>query len=278
MGSALRTLVDARKSTWQQRGVRVHDLVGASPLMVAAQPAILEQVLTSLLWHVEQRLETSAAEAVTVRAFRLAAMAHAEVSWPSLGSGMEAADLLDHDGAAGAEVLGLRSCRDLVRSQGGQMKFTEYPGGETRLEVELPVVRQEVTGVPRDAGRPSPPLTALVLEPDAEHRHALISALCDLGHRSVPASGCEEAVELARRMRFDVLFCSTSQAGTPWTECFESARAHVEAFVLLTPGHDPALSAALEDGGPRTLAKPVRQEELTQVLLGVGQRSGAPGR
>jgi signal transduction histidine kinase len=278
LGSALRTLMEARRSAWQQRHVRVQVLVDTSPLVAAARTSIVEQVLASLLWHVEQRLENFAGGTVTVRAFRLAAMAHAEVSWPPAGSSMEAADVLDNDENASGEVLGFRSCRDLILSQGGQLRLSEYPGGETRLELELPLARQEVTSAPRDPGKPTMPLTALVLEPEPADRHTLISALSDLGHRSVPASGCEEAVELARRMQFDVLFCSASLQGTPWPECYEGARNHVQAFVLLTRGHDPALAAALESGGPRTLAKPVRQEGLVRVLQAVGQRSIAPGR
>jgi hypothetical protein len=43
--------------------------------------------------------------------------------------------------------------------------------------------------------------------------------------------------------------------------------------VLLTSGRDAALSAALEQGGPRTLAKPVRLDELSECL----QDAGTPG-
>jgi CheY-like chemotaxis protein len=238
----------------------------------------VEQVLASLLWHVEQRLETSPVKAVTARAFRLASTAHVEIGWPPAASDAEAADALDRDTDTPAEVLGLRSCRDFVRSQGGHLRLSEHPGGEIRLEVEFPVAPQEVVSAIPDAGPPSIPLTALVLELDAEDRRALISLLCDLGHRAVPASGCEEAVELTRRLPFDVLFCSASLPGKTWTECFERARNHLQAFVLLTQGHDPALAAALEAGGPRTLAKPVRREELSRTLLGLGRRGAERGR
>jgi hypothetical protein len=74
-------------------------------------------------------------------------------------------------------------------------------------------------------------------------------------------------------MRFDVLFCSASMQGTQWPECYESARHHVRSFVLLTPGRDAALSAAFEQGGPRTLAKPVRLSELSQCIREIGTRS-----
>ncbi|HSW48520.1 MAG TPA: GAF domain-containing protein, partial [Bryobacteraceae bacterium] len=278
LGAATRLLLEGRAKAWAQRNVRLQELVGTSPIMVAAHPEVLEQVLASLVWHVERRLETSPVKNLTVRTLGMAAMAHVEISWPPAASDADAADALDRDAGTPAEILGLRSCRDLVRSQGGQLRLAERPGGEMHLELELPLARQEVMSALPEMGPPSLPLTALVLDLDPEDRRTLISSLCDLGHRAVPASGCEEAVELARRLPFDVLFCSASLPGEMWAECFERARDHVQAFVLLTRGHDPVLAAALETGGQRALAKPVRREELSQLLQGIGRRGADRGR
>ncbi|MFB3776229.1 MAG: GAF domain-containing protein [Bryobacteraceae bacterium] len=274
LGSTLQALLESRAETWEQRHVRLQKLVGAAPIIVAARPEILEQVLVSLIWHLERRLEAFPAKIVTARAFRMAAMAHVEISWPPAAE----TDAFDRDIDTPAGVLGLRSCRDLVQSQGGQLKLSEHRGGEICLDLELPMARREVTSALPEVGPQAVSLTALVLEPDAEDRRALVSLLCDLGHRAVPASGCEEAVELAKRLPFDVLCCSTSLPGETWAECFERSRDHLQAFVLLTRGHDPALAATPGAGGPRTLGKPVRREELAQVLQGIGRRGAAHGR
>jgi CheY-like chemotaxis protein len=160
-------------------------------------------------------------------------------------------------------------CDGLIRLHGGFLKLTRSTEGAACIEVEIPLAAPEVMGsaaVPRATPRPATPLTALVLEPDPEARQTLVSALSDFGHRSVTAASAEEATELVKRLRFDILFCSSLVPGAGWPACFENSRAHVRSFVVLTRGPDPALAAALPAGEARALAKPVRPDELSRLL------------
>ncbi len=276
VGSTLRALLKERQQAWREKGLEIQDLTGAEPLIVSSKGSALSQVLASLLWHMGERLERSTVKTARLRAFLLAAMVHVEFRWPPLEAESVDSDVFERPPDTGRTgVLGLRDCRDLVQSHGGQLRLVDHPNGKARLELEIPAKRSEAAAVvkQREDKRSSAPLTAIVMDPSPADQRALITALCDLGHRGVPVSSPEEAVELAGRMRFDVLFCSSSLPDTPWPECYERARHHVGSFVLLTPGRDAALSAALKQGGPRTLAKPVRLDELSQCLQEVGARS-----
>jgi CheY-like chemotaxis protein len=192
---------------------------------------------------------------------------------------MDESEIFERAVSSDPGLPSLRDCRDLVRSHGGQLKFTAPPDGDVRLELEVPAkpldMTAPVTHSDSEGARAGVPLTAIVLDPNPADQRALISALYDLGHRGVPSASAEEAVELARRLHFDVLFCAASLIGTPWLECYQNARRHVRTFVLLTSGRDATLSAALEQGGPRTLAKPVRLDELSECLQDAGTPSTA---
>jgi DNA-binding NtrC family response regulator len=115
----------------------------------------------------------------------------------------------------------------------------------------------------------------LIVEPDLSARQFLVSLLGELGHRGVPVAGVEDAADLVKRLHFHVVFCSAHLSGKPWVDCFEACRGRADAFVLLTEGHDTALSAALPAGEAYTLAKPVRADELERLVQAVGARVAA---
>jgi GAF domain-containing protein/ActR/RegA family two-component response regulator len=279
LAAVLRDLVRLRQDAWKQQGLYVRDLIAPEPLFVASRSGTLEQALLSLLWHAQRSLEPSRERTVTLRAFRLAAMAQLDISWPGSAQDLETAAHGDGGRWFSEDVYSFPVCRELIRVHGGELRLSKSADGAARIEVALPLTVPEVLGaaaVPRTVSKPATRLTALVLEPDAEARQTLLSALCDLGHRSVTAASAEEAAELVRRLRFDVCFCSSALSGEGWLSCFENLRAHVRSFVVLTKGHDPALASALPAGAARVLAKPVRADELSQ-LLGELEPRGAAG-
>ncbi len=279
LAAALRGLVKLRQKAWEEGGIGVRDLLAPEPLVVATRSGILEQIISSLLGQAERSLEQSRDKVVTLRAYRLAATAQVDISWP--GRAPDPADLSAGEGSPTEDMLSFAVCHDLIRAHGGQLRLASSAAGEPRFEVEFPLAQPAVMGsaaVPSAAERPLKPLTALVLEPDPETLQTLVSALADFGHRSVTASSGGEAAELVARLPFDVFFCSSHLPGGGWLECFENSRAHVRAFVLLTPGHDPALAAALPAGEARTLGKPVRSDELHQLLKEMEARGTVMGR
>ncbi len=271
----VRGMLELRKQAWADRGISIRGLLAAEPVMISARPGLMEQVLLSLLRHVEDAVAGSAERVATLRVSCLASMADLDISWPGPAPGDEEADWLAGSRQPADDLFSLAGCQDLIHSQGGQIRLAWDRSGHWRMEVELPLVQPALPGSAGTAGvrgRPSLPLTTLILEPEAASRQSLISALSDLGHRSVPVSSAEEAIELAGRMHFHVLFYS-SLPGARWLECFEKTRGVVDAFVVLTQGHDPALSSALPPGEAHALAKPVQAGELERLLALVGARA-----
>jgi len=266
LAGLVRDLVSMRENTWAEQGIRVRDLLAREPVVVAAQSSLLEQVFLSLLRHLEDRLAKQ--DEITLRAFRLAGVAQVNMSWPGPPPG-EDSDPLDDEHSPADEVLSLSVCRSFIRGQGGQMRIARDSSGSCRLEVELPLAQTELLGpssLPRTAARSTMPLTTLVLEPEPAPRQALITALSELGHRSLPATSTGEAVDLVGRLHFHALFCSALIPGEPWLECFEKSRGRVDAFVLLTHGHDSALAAAMPPGEAHVLVQPVRPSELARLV------------
>ncbi|HVP43888.1 MAG TPA: hypothetical protein VMS96_10675, partial [Terriglobales bacterium] len=269
------------QKTWEERGLRVRDLVAPDPLFVASRADSLERAVVSLLGHVERCLEYSTEKTATLRASRLAAMAQVDISWPGSAQELEAAGERHDEDTAFENGYSFTACRDLIRIHGGEVTLTTFKEGPARMEIEIPLAALELTGgaaLPRGAAKATAPLTALVLEPEPEARQLLVSSLSDLGHRSVTAASAEEAAELAKRLHFNVFFCTSVLPGEGWPACFESSRADVPSFVLLTRGHDPALAAVLPAGQIRALAKPVRPDELHRLIAELPPRAAGPGR
>ena len=279
LAGLLRSLVKLREKSWEERGLQVRHVVAPEPLFVASRSGTLEQTFLSLLWHAEQSLEGPGERTITLRAFRLAAMAQVDITWPS--PHLEAAGFGDGRDASSEDVYTFGQCQDLVRIHGGSLRLASSADQAARIEVELPLMAPEVMGSAaslRATRKPAAPFTALVLEPDPEARQALVSALADSGHRSVTAQNADEARELLQRLRFDILFCSSHLPGDGWPACFESSRSHVRFFVVLTRGHEPSLAAALPAGEAWTLAKPVCADEFRRLLADLEARAAADQR
>jgi len=98
----------------------------------------------------------------------------------------------------------------------------------------------------RAVGIPGRTLTTLVIEPSEPSRSRLLRDLSSRGHRVVPVANEEEGIDLARRLRFEVVFCATRLTGLTWTECHDRIRDAVGAFVLIADGFDPDLVKARE--------------------------------
>jgi CheY-like chemotaxis protein len=246
-------------------------------------PSYLEEMLASLFRNVEEMLQGHTERLLRVRVSRLTGTAQLDIGFEGapLESGV---DPLDGRPSPAGDALSLAVCRGLIRSLRGDLRLTGDAGGGLRFEVELPLahpdseVAQVSELVPE---RPASPPTVLILQPDPASRQALVSLLGEMGYRSVAAANADEALDLVKHIRFQAQFCSAYLPGQGWPRCFEGSRGHVDAFVLLTRGHDPALAGLLSEGGAFTLSEPVRPDELRHLLekvetleRGAGQYNG----
>jgi nitrogen-specific signal transduction histidine kinase len=275
LSSVVRNVMKLRQKAWEQRGIRVRDLLAAEPLFVAAAPSSLEKVLLSLFWYAEDRLIESEEKTLSLRGSRLAARAQVEIGWAGPGLESEETDPLDNPRSPAEDVLSLSVCRGLIRGNEGDIRLATAPDKSWRFEIEVPLA-QAVSPRPAGSSRVPPravrPLTALIVEPDLSAQQSLVSMLSELGHRGLPVASVEDAADSVKRFRFHLVFCSANVAGAPWLRCFEACRGHTDAFILLTQGHDAALSSALPAGEAHALAKPVRADELSRLIEEVDAR------
>jgi DNA-binding response OmpR family regulator len=114
--------------------------------------------------------------------------------------------------------------------------------------------------------QPSRILTCLLVEPDADAERRLLALLAARGHRAIPVSRAEEAVEMVQRMQFDVMFCAWRLPGLNWLEVFQRVRRRVGSFVLMTETRDPEAIRVVEQARGRVLPRPVQERDLDDFL------------
>lgn len=116
--------------------------------------------------------------------------------------------------------------------------------------------------IPGEARR----LTALIVEPDADASRKLVLMLSGRGHRAVPVASAEEAVDLAQRLRFGLIFCAARLPGAPWTEFLHRLKHRTSAFVLMADKTESEPTRITPGEEARVLTKPLRQEEFDRLL------------
>ncbi len=279
--SLLRGLARVGESEGNEAGSQTLDLLGEEPVIVAARPSYLERVFSSLLWYARDAVAGQTDKVVTLRVARLASRGEVGIWWPGPPHESDGGDLLEREHSPAEDVLGLAACRSLIRSCGGELSLVSDLARGWCFDIELPLAPTVAPPPASETASPAralTPLLVLVEDTDPQARQSLISLLGDKGQRALPAASMEEAIELVKRIHFNALFCSAQGLGASWIDCFSRARNHVDAFVVLSPGHDPALSAALPPGVAYALAKPVEPDELTRLLEQIGARIGKPSR
>jgi CheY-like chemotaxis protein len=279
--SLLRGLARVGESEGKEAGSRTLDLLGEEPVIVAARPSYLERVFSSLLWYARDAVAGQTDKVITLRVARLATRGEVGIWWPGPPHESDGGDLLEREHSPAEDVLGLAACRSLIRSCGGEIRLISDLARGWCFDIELPlapVAAPPPASETRSPAHPGRPLLVLVEDSDQRARQSLITLLGDKGQRALPAASMEEAIDLVKRFHFNALFCSAQGPGASWVDCLSRTRNHVDAFVVLSPGHDPALSAALPPGVAYALAKPVEPDELARLLEQIGARIGKPSR
>ncbi len=82
----------------------------------------------------------------------------------------------------------------------------------------------------------------------------------------VPVQNTDAGLDLAQRLRFDVVLCSVHAPGLNWVEFSERVQSRVGAFALLADGFDAELAEDFEAENRFVLAKPVEDRLLDRVF------------
>lgn len=233
----LRGLLQLRDSAHRTRGIEVQTDWNREPVHVEGVRAQLEEAMLQLLFQAEQ---TAHRLTIETRETGGAALVRFEFANPE-------------------STAELALCRSLLRAHGGELSVS----GEGFL-IELPAAAPPLIRVPEPItpGAPSRPMTILVIEPDEASQRRLLTGLGEAGHRVVPVTSAEEAVDLLRRIHFDAAFCATRLSGMKWLDFFEVARPQLSAFILVVEGFD----ASPRGDGIRILRKQWETSELLVTL------------
>lgn len=247
-----------REREWRALGLVLDDRLSRDGLFAVGAQGQLEQVFLNLLVHAEQSAADSGDKRVSVSSGVMGRRLLVEISFSTSPA---SPDPFGEE----ATTLGLSVSRGIVQSHGGDLRYERPQPGQARFEVELP--RQDVAPeTPETEVQSKRRLTLLLVETDAGAQRQIVSTLATKGHRVVPVPSADEAIDLARRVRFDATLATPHLAGMNWFELYERIHAHVDAFVLLTDGHDSDLAHSFADGDGFTLAKPLQDREVNRVL------------
>jgi CheY-like chemotaxis protein len=234
---------------------------GADQVLVAGDPARLEQVVTNLLTNAIKY--TPPEGTITVRADRVGREALITVA--DTGAGLTA-EMLDRvfdlfsqsdrtlERAQGGLGIGLTLVRALVRQHGGEVTASSPgPGRGSTFEVRLPVLpaaAARATPAPpalpaRSAGLE--PVRVLVVEDNVDNRESLVLLLEQLGHAPTAAADGPDALERLAGEPFDLAIIDI---GLPGMDGYELARQ-----VRATLGSSAYLVALTGYGQPEDRAR-----------------------
>jgi signal transduction histidine kinase len=263
-------VMEAREPEWKRKEIRLENALPVSPVEVFVDESELEQVVLSLLIHVEHAVQNHAGKSVRLSSRVLGSRIQISIDFSGPA---DMGDLLREPTAA--DSFGLRVCQAIVQSHGGDIRLFQTPNMTFRYEMELPVhhapVPQEVPEEP--LARPSRVLTMILIDQDAAVQRKMLAMMSVRGHRAIPVDRPEEAADMVQRMSFDVIFCANRLPGLSWNEFFQRVRRRVGAFVLMTDDYDQDTTVPLKDAGGFVISKPIDEEQLERVLSEVESRS-----
>jgi signal transduction histidine kinase len=234
LNALLHSLLQLRDPAYRTRGITVGTQFNREPVYIEGVRAQLEEAFLQLLFQAEQ-----VASQISIQTQSAGGRALIHIQFAGAGTGPE-----------------LTLCRSLLQAHGGELESNDEGYSVQLPESRPPVQRSQAKGI---AVRH---MTILLIEPEETSRRKLLTELGEEGHRVVPVSSAEEGIDLIRRIRFDIAFCSARLPGLKWVDFYEAARAELGSFVLLTEGFD----TSLRDSGARLLRKPIHSDDLLALL------------
>ncbi len=265
MNAMLHGLLQFRGQELLLRGIKVEQSFPQAEVAVLGNQGQLEQVFLNLLLYAEQQQTTAEERCITVTANSAGKKVVVGISFSTAPEIDPEQDPLLCEDTAEKPARGLAFARGIFHAHGGEVRFLRNSSTQARFEVELPTAGKSAPIV-AEAKSAIKTWTTLVVEPDGAVQRKLLSILSAHGHRVVPVTSAEEAINLLERLRFDLAFCSVRLPGRNWIDFYEAVRHRLASFVLLTEGIDEGLVRVFEGADGHLLRKPIDEADVEQLL------------
>jgi signal transduction histidine kinase/CheY-like chemotaxis protein len=165
--------------------------------------------------------------------------------------------------------LGLSQVYGFASQSGGEVRVESAPGQGTTLTLILPCVEAPASPDRRSGTSQIPklrPAKILVVEDNEEVGAFAEALLSELGHEVVRASSGEQALDLARLERFDVVFSDVVMPGMGGLRLAEILAAEQPALpVVLATGYSQEIAESGSGDRP-VILKPYRLSTLSEAL------------
>jgi signal transduction histidine kinase len=198
------------------------------------------------------------------------------------GGGM-AADVMDRifepffttKGTGQGTGLGLSQVYGFATQSGGEVQATSEPGKGSTITLILPCVDAAIAKPAEAALADStdqPPAAILVVEDNEDVAAFAETLLSELGHRVTRAATGEEALEIARQTRFDIVLSDVVMPGMGGLKLAEMlAREQPDLPVVLATGYSQDIVEGGSGGRP-VILKPYRLATLSEALASAMRR------
>ena len=165
--------------------------------------------------------------------------------------------------------LGLSQVYGFATQSGGEVKAVSEPGKGTTISLVLPCVDAALSQPVEAAAAGSeaqPSATILVVEDNEDVGAFAETLLTELGHRVTRAATGEEALEIARKKRFDIVLSDVVMPGMGGIKLAEAlAREQPQLPVVLATGYSQDIVEGGSGGRP-VILKPYRLATLSEAL------------
>jgi two-component system cell cycle sensor histidine kinase/response regulator CckA len=248
------------------------------PVRVLADRGLLEHVLVNLAINAGAAM-TPGGGTMTVGVSADRTPLGAELTVCDTGRGMDAetaAHVFEPFFTAGGEGrgrgLGLASAHGIVKQSGGTIAVESAPGAGTAFIIRLPLLVEDAEVVqPREPRTKGPATGALVLlvEDDDAVRRSIERMLAADGYDVVTAANGEEAIQLAKDMRMDLVLTDVAMRGLNGRETAERIRqTDPDVPVLFMSGYtdDAVLRRGIGDRVTPFLQKPFGADDLARAI------------
>jgi signal transduction histidine kinase/ActR/RegA family two-component response regulator len=287
LAGLVRRTLDDHRASFEAVGIRIEARIGPGPFWLDADPARVIQIASNLLGNAERFTPRDGTVAVIIEARgRQVALRVRDTGVgiePELLAGVfepfaQAPQTLAR--SRGGLGLGLAMVKGLVELHGGTIQISSAGLGRgTEVVVSLPLADAPAQAVSAAEGAPAPRRRVLVIEDNVDAGAALGDALVLMGHEVQVTGLGTTGLDLARRLRPEVVICDLGLPGMDGyavAAAFRADAALCEMCLIALSGYarPEDRQRAVAAGFDHHIAKPADLKRLDGLIAGASRIPG----